>query len=285
MRTALLFALLACVACSAAQIEETGSAKGGVQSRIGEILGQDPVNALAELSDWRRVTIETDDRDVTMVIIQKDDPSMGPLDAPVTIVIFSDFQCPFCSRHEVSVAKVAEQYKGLVRVVFKQFPLKFHKMARPASRASLAAHEQGQFWIMHDVLFANARDLHYANFVKWAGELDMDVDRFKKVIDDPQLDMKINQDIKEARSYGVQGTPTLFINGVMVVGAVPASDLNAYIKLGLARAWVALNNGIPQKDLYVHLSTKTGPGAPPGGKVKETECIFDKWGLPNHNCY
>ncbi len=137
----------------------------------------------------------------------------GPENAPVTIVEFSDFQCPFCAQASKLVEQIIEAYPKEVRFVYKNFPLPFHREAMPAAKAALAAGRQGKFWEMHDKLFANQRSLGTDFYVKAAEELGLDVERFKKDMEDPAIAEQINKEMKEAREASVRGTPTFYING------------------------------------------------------------------------
>jgi protein-disulfide isomerase len=141
-------------------------------------------------------------------------PAQGPKDAKVTIVEFSDYQCPFCSQAEPLIAQVLQAYPKDVQRVYKQFPLtSIHPNAMPASRAALAAAKQGKFWEMHEKLFANMRELTPDNFKKWAGELKLDVARFEKDMASPEIQSQIDAEMKEARGADVTGTPSIFVNG------------------------------------------------------------------------
>ena len=144
--------------------------------------------------------------------------ALGPKTAPVNVVVFSDFQCPFCSRVDPMLQEVVKdaELKGKVNVVFKHFPLSFHKDAMPASKAALAAGEQGKFWEMSERLFANQKDLKPENFSKWAEEIGLNVARFEK--DLKANDAKYEKDIQEDMKLGttaakVRGTPSIFVNG------------------------------------------------------------------------
>ncbi|MBX2812049.1 MAG: thioredoxin domain-containing protein [Myxococcales bacterium] len=150
-----------------------------------------------------------------------DAPTEGKKDAPIKLVIFSDFECPFCSRVNASIERVKETYGDKVSVSFKHFPLGFHKRARPAAVASLAAHKQGKFWEMHDKLFANQRELTKESFVAFAAELGLDLGKFEADLDDPALTSWVDSDMKQGSSVGVRGTPASFVNGRLVSGAVP----------------------------------------------------------------
>ena len=143
----------------------------------------------------------------------KDSPGKGGvLGAPVEIVLFSDFQCPYCSRINPALDEVIRRYGGRARLVFKQFPLSFHKDARPAAAATLAAHAQGKFWEMHDLLFSNQKRLSRADLLGFARELGLDMAAFEAGLDEGYDDV-IDHDMEEARKAGVRGTPTFFING------------------------------------------------------------------------
>ena len=143
-----------------------------------------------------------------------DSPARGPADAKVTIVEFSDYQCPFCSQAETLLDQVMVAYPKDVKRVYKQFPLtSIHPNAMPASKAALAAGKQGKFWEMHGKLFANARELTPDNFKKWAGELSLDVPKFEKDMASPEVQAAIDKDMQDARSADVTGTPTIFVNG------------------------------------------------------------------------
>jgi protein-disulfide isomerase len=137
----------------------------------------------------------------------------GPANAPVTIVEFSDFQCPFCAQAATIVKQVTDAYPNDVRFVYKNYPLPFHKEAMPAAKAAIAAGNQGKFFEMHDKLFENYKTLSEDYYAKAAGELGLDVERFKKDMADPATAALVDQEMKEAREADVRGTPTIFING------------------------------------------------------------------------
>lgn len=143
-------------------------------------------------------------------------PVKGPADAPVTLTVFSDFQCPYCSRLLPFVDEVLAKNPGKVRVVFKQFPLRMHNMAQPAALASLAAREQGKFWPMHDKLFANSSQLSEEKIRALAEELGLDMARFDKDRTAQKLRDEVLRDQGLGQQVGVQGTPTVFINGKLL---------------------------------------------------------------------
>ncbi len=141
-------------------------------------------------------------------------PYKGPEDAPVTIVEFSDFQCPFCSRIGPILDKILEKYPDRVRLVFKNYPLtRIHAMAMKAAVASLAARAQGRYWEYHDKLFENHKTLSDKKLHEIAEALGLDLERFERDRKDPKIRNLIERDRSEARQNGVHGTPTLFVNG------------------------------------------------------------------------
>ncbi len=140
-------------------------------------------------------------------------PSLGSPQAPVKIVLFSDFQCPYCSKVGSLLEYVLEHNPDTVRVVYKQFPLPFHKNALPAAIASLAAQEQGKFWELHDLLFENGKELSKDKIEALAKEAGLEMKRFNKDRTDAALLERVEQDIKDGQQAGVHGTPTIFVNG------------------------------------------------------------------------
>jgi protein-disulfide isomerase len=160
-------------------------------------------------------------------------PSRGPATARLTIVEFSDFQCPFCKTGAEALNAIAKAYPKDVRVVFKQFPLESHSQAAFAAEASLAAQAQGKFWEMHDRIFANPRALTEANFVAWAKEFGMDVPRFTSELTSHKYQSVVQAETKQGLDAGVEGTPTVFLNGRPYRGAVTFEDLKPVVDAAL----------------------------------------------------
>jgi protein-disulfide isomerase len=158
-------------------------------------------------------------------------PSVGPKTAAVTIVEFSDFQCPFCSRVVPTVKQIEEKYKGKVRVVFRNYPLPFHDHAQLAAEAAMAANEQGKFWEMHDKLFGNQQALNRPDLEKYAQEIGLNVDKFKSDLDSGKEKTSVNSDVQYANGLpgGGMGTPTFFINGRKISGAMPFESFASVI--------------------------------------------------------
>jgi len=163
-----------------------------------------------------------------------DSAARGPDDAEVTIFIFSEFQCPYCSRAQPTMQQIEETYGDRVRFVFKSFPLPFHSDAHLASQAALAAGEQGKFWEYHDVLFNNQRALSRSDLDRYAQELNLDMGQFAAALDSGRFSDQVDREAAEGRSVGVSGTPTFVVNGERVVGAVPFSRFQPIIDRALA---------------------------------------------------
>jgi protein-disulfide isomerase len=140
-------------------------------------------------------------------------PSRGPDDAPVTLVEFADFACPFCQRVAPELDAIWEKRKDAVRFVYKFMPLSVHPHAEIAARAAIAAQDQGKFWEMHHLLFANGNHLEPQDLERYAASLGLDMDRFRGDMQSPATTARIDRDGKLATTIGVKGTPTLFVNG------------------------------------------------------------------------
>ena len=151
-----------------------------------------------------------------------DAPVKGPASAKVTVVEFSDFQCPFCGRVNPTLKEIEDQYKGKIKIAFRNLPLPFHDKAHLAAEAALAANEQGKFWAMHDKLFANQQALDRPSLEKYAQEIGLNMNKFTAALDSGKFKDKVDSDAKEGAAVGATGTPTFFINGTRLVGAQPA---------------------------------------------------------------
>ena len=173
---------------------------------------------------------------VVEVPLRAGDPIRGNERAPVTVVAFSDFQCPFCARGEETLSQVLKAYGDKVRIVWKHQPLSMHANALPAAMASEAARVQGKFWEMHDKMFAQQAALSRESYERWAGELGMDLDRFRRALLDDALAQRIAEDQALAARVGAQGTPTFFINGERVVGAVSFEQMKTVVDRQLSRS-------------------------------------------------
>ncbi|MBV1911102.1 MAG: DsbA family protein [Kangiellaceae bacterium] len=157
-------------------------------------------------------------------------PVLGPKNAPITIIEYSDFQCPFCTRAEVTVKQLLKNYPGKIKVVYKQFPLSFHQDAFKAAEASLCANEQSDeyFWELHDHMLANPRKLTAGALVEKASSMGLNKTQFEQCVKSSKYASKVNQDIDEGQRLGVEATPMFYINGITVRGAQP---LEAFVKV------------------------------------------------------
>jgi len=162
-------------------------------------------------------------------------PAEGPATAPVTIVEFSDFQCPYCSRLTPTLKQVKEKYGDKVRIVFRQFPLPMHQNAQKAAEAALCANDQGKFWQFHDAMFGNQSALGVDQLKAKAAELGLKADDFNKCLDSGAKVATVEADKKAGSAAGVNGTPAMFINGRFVNGAVPLEQLTSVIDDELRR--------------------------------------------------
>ena len=194
----------------------------------------------------------------------------GPKQALVTILEFSEFQCPFCTRVNPTIKRIFSEYAGKVRLCFKHNPLFFHKDAKPAAEAALAAGAQGKFWQMHDKLFANQRQLKRADLEKYAQELGLDMAKFKKALDTNVYANVIKADQAQAMRFGARGTPSFFINGRRLIGAQPFFQFKKIIDQELARANSQVKKGTPMDRLYSTLiargKTRYVPERRPGNQ-------------------
>jgi protein-disulfide isomerase len=169
------------------------------------------------------------------ITIHEDDPATGPASAPIVVVEFADFQCPYCGQLTPVMKRIVATYGDRVRLVWKDFPLPNHPDAMPAAEAAQCARDQGQFWAYHDRLFDNQDTLSLSNLKQWAADLGMDANRFNACVDAGTHRGLIEADVEEGNGYGVASTPTVFINGRAVVGAVPYESFAEIIEEELAR--------------------------------------------------
>lgn len=162
-------------------------------------------------------------------------PSFGPDDAPITIVEFSDFQCPFCRRfHDETYQDLLNAYPGQIRFVYRNLPLtSIHPDAMSAAVASLCANDQNAYWDYHAKLFSSEL-FGTETYIQYATELSLDVEEFTACLDSGKHDDFIQQDMEFALNLGVQSTPTFFVNGLAIVGAQPLSSFTQIIDLELA---------------------------------------------------
>ena len=153
----------------------------------------------------------------------------GNAKAPVTLVEYSDFECPYCARHYPILKQILEEYGDKVKLIYKHFPLSFHPNAQKAAEASECAAEKGKFWEMHDKIFDNQQALSLQSLKQWADEIGLNSSDFNTCLDSGKYFDKVQKDAAEGAKLGVQGTPATFVNGQMVEGSVPIETLKATI--------------------------------------------------------
>ena len=168
-------------------------------------------------------------------VAEAGNPSWGPKDAPVTIIEFSDFECPYCARAEKTIEQIKEKYAGKVRIVFRDFPLSFHRHAQKAHEAAACAADQDKYWEMHKLLFANQKALAPEQLVSYASQIGLDMDKFNACLDSGSKAEEIAADQKAGAAAGVTGTPAFFINGRFLSGAQPLEAFSQIIDEELAR--------------------------------------------------
>ena len=172
----------------------------------------------------------------TVIEIDADDRVFGPPSAAVEIVEFSDFQCPFCQRLTGTLEQLKSEYGGDIRLVFKDYPLPNHAQAFKAAEAGNCASQQGKFWELHDTMFSRQSELGVDDLKRHAGELGMDQAAFDACLDSGQFADHVNADLTLGQQYGVSSTPTVFINGRAVMGAMPFEVFDEIIREELERA-------------------------------------------------
>jgi len=237
--------------------------------RNGEI-GADTASAAGE---WN-------DNDSPIPVSSKD-PMWGSRTAPVTIVHFSDFQCPFCSRVDASMQQIKTTYgPDKVRIIWKNEPLPMHPNARPAAEAAMgvfALKGNDAFWKWHDTAFHNQKELGDASYEQWAKDAGVDVAKLKAGLAAHTWAKKVDEDHALAQKLGVNGTPASFINGVSLSGAQPFEKFKAVIDQELKKAEAKLSSGTPKDKIYVAMSEenkKNAPAEEEGNEKEDTKTVF-----------
>lgn len=160
-------------------------------------------------------------------------PFVGPKDARVTLVEFSDFQCPYCAQAVVKLNAVLKAYPNQVKLVFKQFPLDMHSQAALAAAAAVAAHRQGKFWQLHNAMFADRTHLSRQTILTMAGTIGLDTKRFEQDWDSPAVKHEVAREELEGEKAGVEATPTVFIDGQKYNGALDLDAIRPVIEAEL----------------------------------------------------
>lgn len=213
--------------------ERISQSKEEVAGRIRALLTQQrrqqaTAGYLADLAD--RYGVETYLEPPRQEVGADGFPARGPADAAVTLVEFSDFECPYCSQVVPTLERIHSSYGDRVRIVFRQFPLdSIHPHARKAAEAALCAHEQERFWAMHDALFEERETLTIERLKQIAAGLGLDAETFDACLDSGRTAEAVETDVREGRRLGIKGTPVLFVNGRPLSGARSFEELAAII--------------------------------------------------------
>lgn len=244
-----------------------------LRARLLEVVSQDELSDLERMENPMDITSDPLDQKIFPVLVDENDPVMGPADAPLTVVVFSDFECSFCRRHEETLQKLAKEYEGLIRLVFKHYPLGFHKFARPAALAAEAARKQGKFWEMHGKLIT--AELEFIDYDLTAAELGLDIERFRKDLAAPETEDKVNSDLAMGIRCLVSGTPTTFVNGFKLEGALAEAKLKRFFSLALVRSYVLMLQGVPASKIYER-TLNPGVGGPLAKKAQPPEKVSEQ---------
>lgn len=204
----------------------------GIRAQLGDIGGAPPSPRPSRADEEEEAPQKKVD---VSKIVTDADPSRGPKNAKVTLVEFSDYECPFCGRfYEEALPVLLKEYGDKVRFVWKDFPLPMHSNAPKASEAAHCAGEQGKYWEYHDVLFQNQRALSIEALGDYAKRLSLDAEDFNTCLNSGKFAKKIKDDMNLGRSLGINGTPSFFVNGERIVGAQPVEEFKRRIDAILA---------------------------------------------------
>jgi protein-disulfide isomerase len=165
---------------------------------------------------------------------RSDDPVHGPANAKVTLIEFTDFQCPYCRKSQDVIHQILAAYPKDVKMISKQYPLPFHNRAKPSAIAAVCANLQGKFWEFHDKAFAGPAKLEDTDLQSYAKDIGLNVKKFDKCVKDPAMSQRVDEDIAAGQELGVQGTPHFFVNTRVINGAQPFEAFKTAIDQELA---------------------------------------------------
>jgi protein-disulfide isomerase len=212
----------------------------GIASAMGDALraGKNENDAIeaAKASKWAHGPQPPKLLEDPVAIPTAGSPIRGPADAALTLVEFSDFQCPYCYLAAGKLDAVLKAYPGKIKLIFKQFPLDTHSQAALAAAAALAAHRQGKFWPMHDALFAHRRELSPPSVLALARDAGLDMNRFEADLNSAETRKVIAKDLDDGDRAGVEGTPSIFINGRKYNGGLDLPTIRPIIDSELKKA-------------------------------------------------
>ena len=202
-------------------------------TKDGEYFVQNIIPLTGEVIEDNSITTPNPTVNIDMETLIDDDAIKGKENAPVTMVEFSDYECPFCGRHfKQTYSQIIKEYvdTGKVKLVYRDFPLDFHPNAQKAAEAAECAGEQNKYWEMHDKLFENQQALGINNLKQYAKEIGLNTDKFNNCLDSGEMTSEVSKDIQDGQAVGISGTPGFIINGQLVSGAQPFSAFKQIIK-------------------------------------------------------
>jgi protein-disulfide isomerase len=212
----------------------------GIAAAMGDALraGKNENDAIeaAKASKWAHGPQPPKQLEDPVVIPTAGSPVRGPASAALTLVEFSDFQCPYCYLAAGKLDEVLKAYPGQIKLIFKQFPLDTHSQAALAAAAAIAAQRQGKFWPMHDALFAHRRELSPRTILALARDAGLDMNRFEADLDSAETKKTIAKDLDDGDRAGVEGTPSIFINGRKYNGGLDLAAIRPIIDAELKKA-------------------------------------------------
>ncbi len=218
-------------------VDPTCSYSNGLAATVIEAIkaGKSEADAIAaaDTSRWAHIQPQKLLEDAVNIPVSGA-PWIGPQHAPITIVEFSDFQCPYCVASFPEIKAVLKAYPTQVRLIFKQFPLEIHSQADLAAAAAVAAHKQGKFWEMHDAMFSHHDDLSRKAILALAKESGLNMERFETDIDSTEVRETVVRDVQDGNRAGVEGTPTLFVNGQRYNGPIVLGSLKPVLDAELS---------------------------------------------------
>jgi protein-disulfide isomerase len=200
--------------------------KPRIQAFAKQQKAREGISKLIEnLKEQHHVQVALEAPELPRIEVEPKGPSRGPNNAPVTVVEFSDFQCPFCGREYPVIERLMKEYEGKVRLVFRNYPLDFHPFAHKAAESAACAGDQGKFWELHNKMFENQQKLAVDDLKGYAKGLGIDEAKFASCLDSGAKKGAVDEDQKAGTEAGVNGTPAFFINGIFVNGALPYDQI------------------------------------------------------------